>query len=165
MVCMHKAIIRRNMLAQRKGLDADKAMKRIIGYIPDLTDWAQVQRVHVYRASKSFNEVATTLIVQYINNNFPKIDISQPGQSADAVMPKEKFDIILVPIVAFDKNLNRIGMGSGWYDKFLACNPQALKIGIAYDESYVQNIESEPHDVRLDIVITPTRLLNMHQLQ
>ncbi len=143
-------------------LNSTEAGCAVVQLLPRVLKDRNIHAVHIYNASTVLNEVATAPIVKYIEENFPNVAISQPDQSTDATMLTEKFDIIFAPIVAFDANLNRIGMGSGWYDRFLARNLQALKIGIAYDESYVQKIESEPHDVRLDIIVTPKGLLYAH---
>jgi 5-formyltetrahydrofolate cyclo-ligase len=62
-------------------------------------------------------------------------------------------DLIVVPGVAFDRNCNRVGRGKGYYDRLLATN-HATTIGIAYDFQVLDDIEVEPHDVPLDILIT-----------
>lgn len=66
-----------------------------------------------------------------------------------------EIDLIIVPGVAFDKNGNRLGRGKGFYDRLL-CNSTALKIGIGYDFQLVDRITSEPHDIAMDAIITPT---------
>lgn len=62
-------------------------------------------------------------------------------------------DLIVVPGVGYDPTGNRVGRGKGYYDRLLA-ESKATKIGVAYDFQVVDHIEAEPHDVRVDIVIT-----------
>jgi len=62
--------------------------------------------------------------------------------------------IIIVPLLGFNKNLDRIGYGKGCYDKYFIANPHNVKIGLAYMEQHCI-FESEPHDISLDFIITP----------
>ena len=64
----------------------------------------------------------------------------------------QEMDLILVPVCAFDRKGNRCGYGKGYYDTVL--KDATLKIGLAFQEQEVDQIESESHDVPLDIVIT-----------
>lgn len=67
-------------------------------------------------------------------------------------------DVVLVPGVAFDANLNRIGYGVGYFDRFLK-ETDALKIGICFDMQVASGILAEPHDVRMDMVVTEKRII------
>jgi len=69
-----------------------------------------------------------------------------------------KIDLILLPLLAFDENGNRLGFGSGWYDTFCAKHGSATKIGLAFLAQKVQQIASEKHDVKLDAVVTEAGL-------
>lgn len=63
-----------------------------------------------------------------------------------------------MPIVGFDTQNYRLGMGGGWFDRLLARQPAALNIGLAYDMSRVSTIYPEIHDIPVDIVVTETQL-------
>ena len=66
-------------------------------------------------------------------------------------------DILLVPLVAFDKYLNRIGYGGGYYDRYLKKikkRKKILTIGLAYSFQKVKKIEAEQNDIKLDSIIT-----------
>ena len=66
-------------------------------------------------------------------------------------------DILLVPLVAFDKNLNRIGYGGGFYDRYIKKirkQKKVLAIGFAYSFQKVKNIQTNNYDVKLDFIIT-----------
>lgn len=65
----------------------------------------------------------------------------------------DKIDIIIVPGVAFDKSLNRLGRGKAYYDKLLK-NSQALKIGVCFDFQMVDSIPVGEYDVKMDLIIT-----------
>ncbi len=59
------------------------------------------------------------------------------------------------PVLGFDNQGYRIGYGKGWYDKFLATQPRAVTIGLAYEISRVkEGLPKEPHDIPLKYIIT-----------
>ena len=67
----------------------------------------------------------------------------------------EEMELIIVPAVAYDKKGNRLGRGKGFYDRLLS-ETEATKIGMAYDFQIVEEIPAEPHDIAMDIIITPS---------
>ena len=84
--------------------------------------------------------------------------IEQPMPAAEEVTPK----VIFVPLLAFDTAGYRLGYGGGFYDRTLIKlrmetleNPP-LAIGVAYDFQEVEALPVEPHDVRLDGILTET---------
>ena len=65
--------------------------------------------------------------------------------------------VLLVPLVAYDKNLNRIGYGAGFYDRYirkLKKNKKITTIGLAYSFQKVREIPINKHDVKLDFIVT-----------
>jgi len=80
----------------------------------------------------------------------------------DILEPKEKEfityipEIIILPAVSFDLNKNRLGYGKGCYDIFLK-SKKTFKLGIVFDFQIVDNIKTEPHDVKMDLIITEKR--------
>lgn len=67
----------------------------------------------------------------------------------------EEIDLVIVPGVVFDKNLNRIGFGKGYYDKILnRLKPSAKKVAVAHEFQVLENIPAEEHDVKMDMIIT-----------
>lgn len=70
-------------------------------------------------------------------------------------------DIVLVPLLAFDRNGTRLGYGGGYYDatlRDLRQNGEVVSVGIAYDAQLcLFSLPAEPHDIPLDWVITPTQ--------
>ena len=67
---------------------------------------------------------------------------------------KGDFDLIVVPGVAFDRNGNRIGRGRGYYDRFLCQHLDVKRIGICFDFQLVDEVPTEPLDIRMDEVIS-----------
>ena len=66
-------------------------------------------------------------------------------------------DILLVPLVAYDKNYNRIGYGGGFYDRYInriKKIKKVLTIGIAFSYQEVKKIPIEKNDIKLDVIIT-----------
>ena len=71
-------------------------------------------------------------------------------------------DIILVPLVAFDKNLNRLGYGAGYYDRIiekLSKKKKILKIGLALSVQKINNVPVTKHDKKLDYIVTDKYIL------
>ena len=66
----------------------------------------------------------------------------------------EAVQLVVVPGVAFDWDGNRMGRGRGFYDRLLKETPNAVKIGLAYDFQMFDSIPTEPHDVKMDCVLT-----------
>ena len=62
--------------------------------------------------------------------------------------------ILLVPLLAFDKNNNRIGYGGGFYDRYIKKNKKIISIGLAYSVQKVNKIITNEHDMKLNFVVT-----------
>ena len=66
-------------------------------------------------------------------------------------------DVLIVPLVAFDKNFNRIGYGGGFYDRYIENirkRKKVLTIGFAYPFQKVKKIPINNYDINLDFIIT-----------
>ncbi len=66
--------------------------------------------------------------------------------------------VVILPLVACDNNLNRIGMGKGYYDRYLK-DKSTIKIGICYDFQVVDKIIPNKTDIPLDIIVTEKQIL------
>ena len=85
--------------------------------------------------------------------------ILEPRDDAPEASPDE-IEIVLVPGLAFDESCCRLGRGGGFYDRLLPrLAPGTLTIGLAFDEQITDALPREPHDMRVDVVVTPTRVL------
>jgi 5-formyltetrahydrofolate cyclo-ligase len=70
----------------------------------------------------------------------------------------DELDLILVPGVAFDRAGTRLGRGGGFYDRLLPLY-NATHVGICFDFQLVEKIPTEPHDCRMDLLVTETKIL------
>ena len=89
--------------------------------------------------------------------------ISEPALNSTLVCPLSKLDVILLPLVGFDKHANRLGMGGGFYDRSLApyrdSDTRPLLIGIAHDCQQVDALPTESWDIPLDGIVTPSQII------
>lgn len=76
--------------------------------------------------------------------------------------PVDDIEVVVVPGIAYDRDGHRVGRGKGYYDRLLH-NTHALKIGVAYDFQLVEEIEADPHDIDMDIVLTDQRCVVIHK--
>ncbi|MFT6077820.1 MAG: 5-formyltetrahydrofolate cyclo-ligase [Myxococcota bacterium] len=95
------------------------------------------------------------------NENYQ--NLLEPKNSEPNIVP----DIIFVPLVAFDKNCHRIGMGGGFYDASIdhsrKNNPTQIFIGIGYDMQNCEGIKAEEWDQSLDFIISESKLVPYKQ--
>ena len=95
----------------------------------------------------------------YVN----KFGILEPKNSIKEIIP----DIIMVPLVAFDSHLNRIGYGKGYYDRSLRkiskIKKNTISLGIAYSFQKCKKIPINNHDFRLDYIFTEKGIINLNQ--
>lgn len=76
-------------------------------------------------------------------------------------VPVSKIDVVFVPLLAFDKNGNRVGYGKGFYDNFLAkCKPETIKLGLSFFEPEESIDDVFATDIRLDYCVTPFGISN-----
>ena len=94
----------------------------------------------------------------YVN----KFGILEPKNSKNKIIP----DLIMVPLVAFDNNLNRIGYGKGYYDRNLRkiskIKKNAISLGIAYSFQKCKKIPINSHDFKLDYIFTEKGIINLN---
>lgn len=77
------------------------------------------------------------------------VSIFGPVEGAKVVAP----EIIIVPGLGFDKSGKRLGRGKGFYDKYLEEN-SAIKIAVAFEMQMEKEIPVDPHDIKMDFVVT-----------
>jgi len=118
-------------------------------------NWAKIGSMCSYTPIEQLREVNVKPLHDTLMYKFPKIKIKILESDKHQVPPKAKFDLIIVPLLAFDKENYRLGWGGGFYDRFLARQPQAVKIGLAYWNGFAsEGLPHEPHDIPLDMIIT-----------
>lgn len=149
--------LRRHLLDKRSRLSpmhvhntseviAEKAIRHIRPHLKS--------SIHLYTASALHNEVDTKQLESILNDMRPDVSITMGDPHPNAPFPSVQFDVIVVPVVGFDMTNYRIGMGGGWYDRWLATQSQAFTIGLAYDWAEVERVPTQVHDIPLDVIIT-----------
>ena len=171
-----KEDIRKSIRQKKKLLSSEdklQAAELVFKQLFQLEQWKKANRVLVYHSLP--DELQT---IEYLDKMLskelflPKVDgdtlkivaydksrlitgaynILEPDDNN--YFPVEDIELIIIPGVAFDKQKNRLGRGKGYYDKLLS-NTNALKIGICYDFQIIDEIPTNSHDIKMDIVIAP----------
>jgi len=89
--------------------------------------------------------------------------IREPKPEAPEVFP----DILLVPLLAFDRSGHRIGYGAGYYDMTitaLRARKSVAAVGIAFAAQEVAQVPSTPRDARLDLVLTEHEIIDVRAM-
>ncbi len=124
-----------------------------------LIDELIVQEINVYLPSITPLGQMVPIKINSINFDYeywksirqPKIILKNEG--------KVNFNIIIVPLIAYDTEMVRLGFGLGHYDRFLKKQPSAtLKVGLAYNFQKMHKLPKENHDVSLDVVINESEI-------
>lgn len=76
--------------------------------------------------------------------------IEEPRPDAPRVQP----DVVLLPLIGFDRQGGRLGQGGGYYDRTLAAMPDAQRVGLAWSVQEVDAVPRKPWDIPLDAVLT-----------
>jgi len=92
-----------------------------------------------------------------------KFGILEPNNNKKETLP----DFVMVPLVAFDKNLNRIGYGKGYYDRSLKkikkTKIKTIFVGIAHSFQKCKNIPTNKHDIKLDYIFTEKGIISSNK--
>ena len=92
--------------------------------------------------------------------NINKFGILEPNDSKKEIIP----DLIMVPLIAFDNNLNRIGYGKGYYDRSLkkikSIKKNTIALGVAYSFQKASRISVNKHDFKLDYIFTERGIIS-----
>lgn len=106
-------------------------------------------------ATKSMAPVAITNLHDDLETGRYDIRVPKPGC---ATVEPAQLDVILLPGLAFDRARNRLGRGAGFYDRFIsalhAAGHRPTLIGVCHYAQIVDSVPTEPHDHRVDRVIT-----------
>jgi len=88
-----------------------------------------------------------------------RLGILEPKVKEGETLGIDRLQLLLLPLVAFDDDGNRLGMGGGFYDTTLKANQEAggrqpLRIGVAHELQRVEKIVPDPWDMPIDMVVT-----------
>ncbi len=86
--------------------------------------------------------------------------ILEPSVDEARLRKLSDIDLVIIPGAAFDTQGNRLGYGAAFYDKLLATLERKIPIiAPAYEEQIVEKIPAEPHDIKVDKIITDKRVI------
>lgn len=192
---MEKQALRELYLEKRAGLTPEEIEVKTSTIVRNFStlDFTRIKYLHIFYPIAGKSEFNSLRLADWIRSDHPEIKlvlsksnlemntlshfiwdadtklsvnawgITEP-ETGTAIDPK-LLDMILVPLLAFDKKGNRIGYGKGFYDRFLSgCRPDSPKAGISFfpPVDYITDINS--FDIPLDLCITPERIWRSDEL-
>ncbi|MGY3052709.1 5-formyltetrahydrofolate cyclo-ligase [Pedobacter sp. UYEF25] len=185
---MLKKQIRLAAMAQRKELSKQEfnlRNRKLLQHFSCL-DFSCVNVLHIFLPILEKSEPDTFLFIDWLQLHHSDIKIIVPkADFATSLMshheylgkadlkknlynilePQEsrpydaEIDLIIVPVLGFDINGNRVGYGKGFYDRFLQ-HSKAKKIGLSLNDLSVEISDLQNNDVALDACITPNGIIN-----
>ena len=87
-------------------------------------------------------------------------NIAEPGPSCPVVSP----DLIIAPMLAFDRSMHRLGQGGGHYDRTFARYPDAPRVGLAWSVQQTDHVPVDKHDIALDMIVTESEIIQRDEL-
>ena len=86
--------------------------------------------------------------------------ILEPPEIDENLLPVEELNIVIIPGIAFDTSGYRLGYGGGYYDRLLSEQVfRAITVALAFEIQIVDTLPYEPHDTRVNLVITENRTI------
>lgn len=185
---MEKKEIRSLYKKKRKELTSEELRNRSINIFERIINEFNLQKkiISLFLPIERFNEINTYLIlenaqkkeakiaipksnfktnelVHVLFESYDQLEISSFGipepKSGEIIQP-DNFDIVFVPLLAIDKNGNRVGYGKGFYDRFLEkCSPQCIFIGLHLFDQLEEIENTTKNDIRLNFCVTPTKII------
>lgn len=183
---MPKPSIRRTMLARRKSLSQEELRSASLAVQRKFLETEEFRGAGILVIyAPIHNEVDTSLVMRTALDSgkmlaFPAVvgnrlvfrqveresslksgafGIMEPCSHGRVFCPEE-IDLFVLPGIAFDLNGERIGYGKGYYDKTLhILEGRGKLVAFCYDFQLVDEIRGEPHDVKMDLIITEKRMV------
>ena len=179
---MLKSEIRTLMLKKRKSYtNLEKNSKLICERLFHHFNFNKINIVHLFLPIKEKKEIDTFLIINELKSKYNKCEIVVPVMNFNSKTLLHKYysdtlyknrygilepldskiftnnnaiDIILVPLLAFDLNGNRVGYGGGYYDRFLKDCNNSIKVGLSLEDPISLIKDINEYDIKLDYCIT-----------
>lgn len=191
---MEKQALRKLYLEKRSDLTPEEIETKTLSIIRNFStvNFIQVKYLHVFYPIAGKTEFNSLLLADWIRSNHPEIKlvlsksnfetntlshfiwdtdtklamntwgITEP-ETGVAINPG-LLDMILIPLLAFDKKGNRIGYGKGFYDRFLSeCRPDAQKTGVSFFHPVDEITGINEFDVPLDMCVTPEKIWRLQE--
>ena len=150
-----------NLIKRQKKLN-----KNIGGYFPVNNEIDDLEILKKFEKKKY--KICLPVVKKKFNMDFYNFSFSEPLIVNKYGIPEPKKtnivypDVILVPMVGFDKNLNRLGYGGGYYDRIiekLMKKKKILKIGLAFSRQQINNLPISKYDKKMDYIVTEKYIL------
>ena len=178
-----KKELRRKMLALRRALSDDEVEKKshlLTEQILVLPQYRKAKRIMAFLAMKGESNLDSLISQALSEGKEVYIPVCLPERKMEAGrllsmdhfergplglrnLPKgydvgqpETMDLVLIPAVACDREGNRLGMGAGYYDRYLSRVPVEKRIAALWDFQVVEDIPSEPFDQKIAGIVTDT---------
>ena len=130
-----------------------------IGIYQSMSDEVDTSKI-INRIMANNITLSSGRCIDSFNMEFAKIsDLGKlkPGvlnilEPTEEMINKDDIEVIVIPMVAYDLDRNRLGHGKGYYDRYLQ-DFKGLKIGVAYQYQEVTKIIKEKHDIAMDFIV------------
>ena len=141
-----------------------KKINKISLYYPSNYEFSTIKLFEILKKRRRTKTLLPIILknnsMKFVNWRFldplivNKFGFLEPEKTGKKIIP----DLILVPIVAFDKFKNRLGYGKGYYDrilkKYASKNPNIITIGLAFSFQKYKKIPTSKFDVKLNYILT-----------
>ncbi len=183
-----KSGLRRRMLALRRALSSDESpylIKSLFENLVSLSEYQNARLIMAYLAMP--DEANLDLFIRYSleRGKIVCVPVCLDEENMEAgrlvsmscfekgpfglrnipsgyeiISPKE-IDMVLLPAVAYDLDGNRLGMGKGYYDRFLEMIPFKKRIGVAWNFQIVPKVPTDVHDKKVCKIVTEERIITV----
>lgn len=183
-----KDVLRKVYLEKRLTLSSTELKRRnelLVHQLFDFIDFRSINWLHSFLSIVEKKEVDTASVIEKARDINPKLNVvtsrTRPKGLLEhyvlddnATIEKNAWgipepvrgtladihllDVVLVPLISFDKEGQRIGYGKGYYDRFLKKIPEAKKIGVSLGPPLDKILYSNKFDVVLDACVTPFKV-------
>jgi 5-formyltetrahydrofolate cyclo-ligase len=114
---------------------------------------ARGKQVCVPLLKASYGEMAAARIENLDDLITGRLGLKMPDPARARIVAAAAIDLVVVPGVAFDPSGNRVGMGAGYYDRFLVEN-RGILVGLAWSSQVTGNLLCDGHDIRMHYLLT-----------
>lgn len=108
---------------------------------------------------KKYGEMTVAEITSLDELVVGKCGLKMPAPEKSKDISPASLNLVVVPAAAFDRAGNRLGLGAGYYDRFLPEAGSSVLIGLAWECQLTDNLPNEPHDVRMQYLLTENGLI------
>lgn len=172
---MSKSTIRDQLRLRRSGLSEahrHQANLQIVEHIRNSEFWQQAKAVAIYLAFGDEADISALLestqaiYLPSIKGKDMQFQLFTEGTQFETLgyglkqpcfiddLPQDSLDLYLMPLVGFDLNGTRLGMGGGYYDRYFATHHKGIRAGVAYQCQQVEQLPSDPWDVKIQHIFT-----------